>query len=44
MQRVQEEGGCNPEALKVLNSEELSGKDDDSSLPFAALKSLLEKK
>ncbi|MBS7276943.1 MAG: DUF177 domain-containing protein [Bacteroidales bacterium] len=46
VQRVHEEGGCNPEALKFLNSEELSGKDDDddSSLPFAALKSLLEKK
>lgn len=45
VQRVHEEGLCNPEALKYLNSEETpKTEDNDSSLPFAALKSLLEKK
>ncbi|MGN0201930.1 MAG: YceD family protein [Candidatus Cryptobacteroides sp.] len=45
VQRVHEEGSCNPEALKYLNSGETPGtEDNDSSLPFAALKSMLEKK
>ncbi len=46
VQRVHEEGGCNPEALRYLSSEdaqeELPGKDN--STPFAGLKDLLGKK
>ena len=45
VQKVHEEGGCNPEALKYLSSEDgqgLPGKDN--STPFAGLKDLLGKK
>lgn len=43
VQRVHEDGGCNPDALKYLNSEEGDELEEksDSSLPFAALKNLL---
>ncbi len=44
VQRTHEEGECNPEVMKYLNSErEEPGSDDDSSSPFAALKDLMEK-
>ncbi len=45
VQRVHGEGGCNPEALRYLNSE--NGQEPstkDSSTPFAGLKDLLGKK
>jgi Predicted metal-binding, possibly nucleic acid-binding protein len=45
MQRVHEDGGCNPDAVRYLsseNQEEHEGKREVST-PFASLKSLLEK-
>ena len=46
VQRVHPEGGCNPAALKYLNSESdaQTPSASDSSMPFASLKSLLENK
>lgn len=46
MQRVHEEGGCNPIAMKYLNGEqnEETHEEPVSSSPFAALKGLLENK
>ena len=44
VQRVHEDGGCDPEAMRFLSSEdeeEPSGKD--SSSPFAGLRDLLER-
>ncbi len=45
VQRVHEEGGCNPEALKYLNSEddEAPLEQREAQTPFASLKDLLEK-
>ena len=44
VQRVHKEGGCNPEAIKYLNSEnDREPKEKDSSSPFAGLKDLLGK-
>ena len=45
VQRVHEEGECNPEAIKYLSSEnEQEPVQKDSSMPFAGLKDLLGKK
>ena len=46
VQRVHPEGGCNPEAMKYLNSDHANEDDfqsKDSSLPFASLKDLMDK-
>lgn len=43
VQRVHEEGGCNPEALKYLSSEEEVAGQETVSTPFENLKNLLEK-
>ena len=46
VQRVHPDGGCNPEVVKYLNSEDEQGNDfqgKDSSLPFASLKDLIDK-
>ena len=44
VQRVHEDGGCDPETLKFLNSEDGQGPVmKDSSTPFAGLKDLLGK-
>ena len=44
VQRVHDEGGCNPDALRYLSSEEAEGTvQKDSSTPFAGLKDLLGK-
>ncbi len=44
VQRVHEEGGCNPEALKYLSSEDAAEPvRKDSSTPFEGLKDLLGK-
>ena len=41
LQRVHEEGECNPEAMKCLAGEEVAEVHDDANNPFASLKSLL---
>jgi len=45
VQRVHEEGGCNPEAMKYLTSQlgDEQTEEKDSAMPFAALKNLLGK-
>lgn len=45
VQRVHEEGGCNPDAVKYLNSPDGGslGGEKDAQTPFESLKSLLEK-
>ena len=44
VQRVHEEGGCNPEVIRYLNSENVQEPEEkDSSSPFAGLKDLLGK-
>lgn len=45
VQRVHPEGECNPEAVKYLSSEDDQGdetRDQETSLPFAALKDLID--
>ena len=45
VQRVHEDGGCDPEAVKYLSSEDGQGPSGkDASTPFAGLKDLLGKK
>ena len=41
LQRVHEDGECNPEAMKCLAGEEVAEVQDDANNPFASLKSLL---
>ena len=43
MQRVHEDGGCNPEALKYLNGRN-ERKTEDADSPFASLKGLFDGK
>lgn len=45
VQRVHNEGECNPEAVRYLSSEDEQGGDSqckDASMPFASLKDLIE--
>jgi len=45
VQRVHEDGGCDPETLRYLGSEDEEELDKkDTSTPFAGLRDLLEKK
>ena len=45
VQRVHEDGGCDPETVRFLSSEDdLERIQKDSSSPFAGLKDLLDKK
>ena len=41
LQRVHEDGECNPEAIRHLKAEETAAVQDDENNPFASLKSLL---
>lgn len=47
VQRTHQEGGCNPDAVRFLSSEDDLGNesegDEDASLPFASLKDLMDK-
>ena len=46
VQRVHPDGECNPEAVRFLSSEDDQGDiapGEDSSLPFASLKDLIDK-
>ena len=41
LQRVHDEGECNPEAIRHLNAEVVATDKDEANNPFASLKSLL---
>ena len=46
VQRVHPDGGCNPDAVRYLSSEDeqsLDSRGKDASLPFASLKDLMDK-